>query len=62
MGLNGACASVGWLVAAAFGGWMLASIGFAGFGPLLATLAVLGAVLALIGAPAARPSSDFPNP
>lgn len=62
MGLNGACASVGWLVAAAFGGWMLASVGFAGFGPLVAILAVLGAVLALIGAPAARPSSDFPDP
>ena len=47
MGLNGACASVGWLLAAALGGWMLSTIGFVGFGPLTAVLAVVSALLAL---------------
>ncbi|TXL76332.1 MFS transporter [Vineibacter terrae] len=46
MGLNGTCASVGWVGAAALGGWMLATWGFAGFGPLSAVLAVLGAAMA----------------
>lgn len=48
MGLNGACASVGWLGAAALGGWMLAGPGFAGFGPLTAAIALIGAILALV--------------
>ncbi len=46
LGLNGACASVGWVGAAALGSWMIATWGFAGFGPLSAVLAVLGAMLA----------------
>jgi predicted MFS family arabinose efflux permease len=46
LGLNGTCASVGWVGAAALGGWMIAAWGFAGFGPLSAVLAVLGAGLA----------------
>jgi len=49
MGLNSTCASVGWLGAAAIGGWMLTSVGFAGFGILAALLSVVGALLALRG-------------
>jgi MFS transporter, DHA1 family, inner membrane transport protein len=47
MGLNGACASAGWIGAAALGGWMIAGFGFWAFGPLAALLALAGAVLAL---------------
>jgi hypothetical protein len=46
MGLNGTCASVGWVGAAALGGWMIATWGFVGFGPLAAVLALLGAAMA----------------
>ncbi|MBL6952781.1 MAG: MFS transporter [Alphaproteobacteria bacterium] len=49
MGLNSTAASAGWLGAAALGGWVLATVGFAGFGPLAAVLAVIGAILALSG-------------
>lgn len=49
MGLNSTAASVGWLSAAALGGWMLATIGFVGFGPLIAVLALLGAAFTYIG-------------
>lgn len=55
MGLNSTCASVGWLSAAAFGGWMLATVGFAGFGPLVAVLALLGAAVARFGPRLTRP-------
>lgn len=48
MGLNVAANSVGWLGAAALGGWMIGSFGFAGFGPLTAVIAGIGAALALI--------------
>ena len=48
MGLNVTCSSIGWLGAAALGGWMIATFGFAGFGPLAATVAVIGGGLALI--------------
>lgn len=54
MGLNGACASVGWAGAAALGGWMMATQGFAGFGPLAAVLALAGAVLAFLRRGVAR--------
>jgi DHA1 family inner membrane transport protein len=47
MGLNVTCSSIGWLGAAALGGWMIATYGFAGFGPLAAGVAVLGGGLAL---------------
>jgi MFS transporter, DHA1 family, inner membrane transport protein len=47
LGLNVTSASVGWLGAAALGGWMMAQHGFAGFGPLAAGVAVLGGALAL---------------
>jgi DHA1 family inner membrane transport protein len=46
LGLNGTCASAGWVGAGALGGWMIVSWGFVGFGPLSAALALLGAVLA----------------
>ncbi|MDP6346669.1 MAG: MFS transporter [Alphaproteobacteria bacterium] len=49
MGLNSTVASIGWLAAAALGGWMLATVGFDGFGPLAALLAISGAALALLG-------------
>ena len=48
MGLNVTCSSIGWLGAAALGGWMIATFGFAGFGPLAATVAAIGGGLALI--------------
>lgn len=48
MGLNVAANSVGWLGAAALGGWMIGSFGFAGFGPLTAVIAGIGAALALV--------------
>ncbi|HET7883560.1 MAG TPA: MFS transporter [Acetobacteraceae bacterium] len=48
MGLNVTSNSIGWLSAAALGGWMIGSFGFAGFGPLAAAVAVTGSGLALI--------------
>ncbi|WP_119422317.1 MFS transporter [Desertibaculum subflavum] len=48
MGLMGTCASIGWVGAAALGGWMLVLGGFPGFGPLIAALALLGAGLAVL--------------
>jgi MFS transporter, DHA1 family, inner membrane transport protein len=48
MGLNSTANSIGWLGAAALGGTMIGSFGFAGFGPLTAGVAVIGAALALI--------------
>ncbi|MDE0943354.1 MAG: MFS transporter [Alphaproteobacteria bacterium] len=47
MGLNSTAASFGWLAAASLGGWLLATVGFVGFGPLAAVLSVFGATLAL---------------
>ncbi|MGE0417894.1 MAG: MFS transporter [Acetobacteraceae bacterium] len=55
MGLNITCSSLGWLGAASLGGWMIASVGFGGFGPLTAVVAAISAVLAL-ARPAARPA------
>ncbi len=48
MGLNSTVASGGWLAAAAVGGWIIADAGFAGFGPLIAGLTVLAAIIALV--------------
>lgn len=48
LGLNGACASVGWIGAAGLGGWVLGHGGFGGFGPLAATLALVSAGLAVL--------------
>jgi MFS transporter, DHA1 family, inner membrane transport protein len=49
MGLNVTCSSMGWLGAASLGGWIMATVGFAGFGPLTLVVATLSAVLALAG-------------
>jgi predicted MFS family arabinose efflux permease len=47
MGLNVTSNSIGWLGAAGLGGWMIGSVGFAGFGPLAAAVALVGGGLAL---------------
>jgi predicted MFS family arabinose efflux permease len=47
LGLNVTSASFGWLGATAVGGWVMAAFGFAGFGPLAAGSALIGAALAL---------------
>lgn len=49
LGLNVTSASIGWLGAAALGGWVMATLGFAAFGPLAAGVAVLGGALAFVG-------------
>ena len=49
MGWNVTCSSMGWLGAAALGGWMIAVAGFHAFGPLTLAVAVLGSVPALWG-------------
>jgi len=49
LGLNVTSASFGWLFAASLGGWMMASYGFGGFGPLAALFGLIGAALALLG-------------
>ncbi len=48
LGLNGTSASVGWIGAAALGAVMIGSVGFEGFGPLTALLALLGSAGALL--------------
>jgi predicted MFS family arabinose efflux permease len=47
LGLNVTSASIGWLAAAALGGWVMAAFGFGAFGPLAGSVAVIAAVLAL---------------
>jgi DHA1 family inner membrane transport protein len=49
LGLNGTSASVGWIGAAALGAAMIGWVGFEGFGPLAAALALAGALGALLG-------------
>ncbi len=49
LGLNVTSASLGWLGAAALGGWVMALEGFPAFGPLAALVALLGSGLALLG-------------
>jgi predicted MFS family arabinose efflux permease len=49
LGLNVTSASLGWLGAAALGGWMIAEGGFTFFGPLTAAVALIGGALALVG-------------
>ena len=48
LGLNGTSASIGWIGAAGLGAAMIGWAGFDGFGPLAATLALLGAIGALL--------------
>lgn len=48
MGLNVTCSSIGWMGASGLGGLMVATQGFAGFGPLTAVVAAIGAGLALV--------------
>ncbi len=48
LGLNGTSASVGWIGAAALGAAMIGSVGFEGFGPLAAALALAGTGGALL--------------
>jgi len=47
MGLNGTCASIGWVGAAWLGSAVLEAVGFSGFGPLVAALAIGAAALAV---------------
>jgi MFS transporter, DHA1 family, inner membrane transport protein len=56
MGLNVTSNSIGWLGAAALGGWMIGSVGFAGFGPLAAAVAAIGGALALVRRRRHRPA------
>jgi MFS family permease len=49
LGLNVTSAAFGWLGAASLGGFMLATAGFAAFGPLAAGMAAVGGGLALAG-------------
>lgn len=49
LGLNVTSASIGWLGAATLGGWIMAGIGFAGFGPFALAVALGAAALALTG-------------
>ena len=49
MGLSVTSNSMGWLGAAALGGWMMTAFGFAGFGPLTLVTAVVSVTLALTG-------------
>ncbi|MBX9945620.1 MAG: MFS transporter [Reyranella sp.] len=55
MGLNGTSASLGWIGAAGLGAAMIGSVGFDGFGPLTAVLALLGAAGALLSRRTAVP-------
>jgi MFS transporter, DHA1 family, inner membrane transport protein len=47
MGLNSSVASVGWLTAALVGGWLYSTVGFGGFGPLMAVMCLVGAFTVL---------------
>lgn len=49
MGLSVTSNSMGWLGAAALGGWMMAEFGFGSFGPLTLVITVISVVLALTG-------------
>lgn len=47
MGLNSSIASIGWLTAALLGGWLYTGIGFTGFGPVMATMCALAALVVI---------------
>ena len=48
LGLNIACASIGWLSATALGGWLVTRVGFGSLAVLCASAGTLGAVLATV--------------
>ena len=59
LGVNMTFASVGWLGAQAFGGWLIGTMGFSVFGALTAVAGLLGAVLAVAaGIPGRDRASD----
>jgi predicted MFS family arabinose efflux permease len=60
LGFNITMSSIGWLSAAALGGWLVGRHGFASLGILTAAAAVAGAVLATIAWRARRPHSRSP--
>jgi DHA1 family inner membrane transport protein len=60
LGFNITMSSIGWLSAAALGGWLVGRHGFASLGVLTAAAAVAGAVLATIAWRARRPHSHAP--
>jgi len=47
MGLNISIGSIGWLIAAFYGGWLYERVGFVGFSPLMAAMCLLSAVVLL---------------
>jgi DHA1 family inner membrane transport protein len=49
LGLNVTFASVGWIAAAALGGWLIGTAGFGALGLFCASVAVFGALLVCIG-------------
>jgi MFS transporter, DHA1 family, inner membrane transport protein len=62
LGLNVTFASVGWIAAAAFGGWLIASSGFGSLGLFCAGSAALGTVvLGLGGLRASRSLTPRPS-
>ena len=48
LGLNIACASIGWLSATALGGWLVTRLGFGSLAVLCATAGTLGAIFAAV--------------
>lgn len=48
LGVNGASSSLGWICAAGLGALMISTVGFEGFGPLGAGLALLGTIGAVL--------------
>jgi len=60
LGFNITMSSIGWLGAAALGGWLVGRHGFASLGVLTAVAAMAGAALAAWGWRARRPGSRGP--
>ena len=64
LGLNVTCNSVGWIAAAAFGGWLIAVSGFGSLGIFCAACAFVGTIALGIGGllegrrPAPRPAEE----
>ncbi|MBX2837505.1 MAG: MFS transporter [Gammaproteobacteria bacterium] len=47
MGLNSSIASIGWMTAALMGGWLYSGIGFVGFGPVMAVMCFVAALIVI---------------